>query len=925
MDGLHRELDEIKVEREKLKAEYIVKAEICERLRKAHSEQLDKFRNVDLVIEKQAKELGAKSEEIFEMRKKYEDLKSSLCEKESSLKHLISMNEKLTVDCSEKLQKLEGENRELEKKVRASDQEIEGLKRFLLNSERKQLEAGVNAQAAEELTLRDGIIIKLEEENREVQYQLKWKNEQFKHLEEVLKMVKDQFSSSKKGWEREKSALLEEISILQKSLNSQSRISEGLKTQLMMCNQALSHEESRRKLLEVQVSEFSLHFENVYVEYLPEAKSKTDCLTSQRNEEIASLRNSMGTKDTCIKDMEFRIMHLEQVNQELRRSLKELKEEVQTNKAGADSSLMKLHNKFQCLEEVHNNCSLNLKATEAEWSFRLKQLEEAMNCHISEVKQKSKQVQELQSELESCHASIEVLNEEISLVLVVLKSESSEAYAKLLNAKAEVELRNKEKKATNLLLTKQLKMKNSNLNEALVDLVQEPRELPLAGKRVQSFNYIEQPQMFLKEDPQRHQILLEDSTGCQLHLKEPNLERAQMKDRRDFSKVLETSNSELPEKALGKAEIEIGLQKCKLTPASVKDSLKEKEEIIKQVGIFRLAQEEIVRTLEQEKENLIHTGKEHEKKISDLEQQIVFLETAIAEKVQLIEVVQREKETYLQIAEEKDDTIKDLHREIDRLKQESMRRELHADNIFDPEKEKLLDVIKDKEQSIVHLQTLVTLLEKDLTNAVICAFSEVTEKQVEIKVLSDALEKVEYEANLEVQEKNKKVVELEREVNDLGHKLKFQKESLSHSKPRAEQLEASLETNMLKTKQLEDQIVNERRHLEGLLKKLELEKRALIEDIAKLRSERDNMLFHAESICDWISDFSCDDVKMMEMLEKILKISEEGKGLTDLADSDGLCDSTREDANISSPARKKLEESREERWPLKELNHYQLQ
>lgn len=55
-------------------------------------------------------------------------------------------------------------------------------------------------------------------------------------------------------------------------------------------------------------------------------------------------------------------------------------------------------------------------------------------------------------ELESCHFLLEVQNEEISLLIMVLKSELYTAYSKLFNEKAELEISNKETEQTILFI-----------------------------------------------------------------------------------------------------------------------------------------------------------------------------------------------------------------------------------------------------------------------------------------------------------------------------------------------------------------------------------------------------------------------------------------------------------------------------------------
>ncbi|KAF8377383.1 hypothetical protein HHK36_030760 [Tetracentron sinense] len=525
MDGVYKELDEVKAEMEKLKAEYQAKTELSEKLRKVYNEKMVENEAAKLKIEKHAQDLSAKADEISLAKQMCDDLKSDLHEKESVLRHLSSANDKLRADCGEKLRNLEGENRELVlaldeanarikdqvQKIRVYEEEIECLKGLLSVSEKKCFEAEQRAQASKELRQRDDMLMKLEEENRKVEDQLKWKKEQFEHLEEAHEKLQDQFRANKEESELEKSTLLGEIYSLQTSLDSQTRISEGLQSQLQMCNQALAHEESRRKILEVQVSESKASFENVFAEY-QEEKSKIGSLTVRRDEEIASLRNSLCTKETLSKEMEFRLGHLEQENDELRQSLKEL-QEAQIHRAGAASSLTKLRTKLKSLELAHKDCSTNLKAREVEWSSQMDKSNEDLNDCRCELKCKDEQIHELQKELESCHSSamqLKLQNEENSVMLIVLKSGFSESHSKLSNAQAEIELCNKEREEKVAILIKQLETKNSSLVKAHVDIEQEHEKAASLTRRVVSLEAERSSQM---------EKMNRDLNGCRCELK----------------------------------------------------------------------------------------------------------------------------------------------------------------------------------------------------------------------------------------------------------------------------------------------------------------------------------------------------------------------------------------------------------------------
>ncbi|XWS33396.1 hypothetical protein CRYUN_Cryun22dG0078600 [Craigia yunnanensis] len=170
MEKVYKELDEVKVENEKLRADFKSKAELCEHLKEVQNKQ-------------QANE----------------DLKSSLNEKESIIRHLNAAKDKLRAERDERNQKWEQENRKLvlaldeaneknidqEQKINVLRAEIEGLKDNLSVSQKKCSEAEKKAKNQKELRERDDLLVKAEEDRRKVEDKLKWKKEQFKHLEEA--------------------------------------------------------------------------------------------------------------------------------------------------------------------------------------------------------------------------------------------------------------------------------------------------------------------------------------------------------------------------------------------------------------------------------------------------------------------------------------------------------------------------------------------------------------------------------------------------------------------------------------------------------------------------------------------------------------------------------------------------------------------
>lgn len=468
MSTVYEELDEAKAEIEKLRADYRIKLEFSENLKRAHNEQMIKFQEANLKVDKISQQLNEKAEEISVANQMYEELKSKLKEKEAVIKHLTCVNDKLRADCREKLQSSEEENRGLalalyeanskntdqEQLIRSFKVEIEGLKGIVSVSENKCSEVDRKHKAFQNMRPGEEVLLKLEEEKNKCENQLKWKKEQFSHLEEAHKKLRHEFQVSEKEWEKERASLIDEISRLQANLDSQTRISESLQSRLQMCNQALAHEESKRKYLEVQLSESKTNFDNVFAEY-EEAKSTIESLTGQRDKEIASLRNSLGTRESIYKEMEYQVRMLEQEKKELMESLKELQEAQIREGGGSASSLTKLRNKLRCLEQVHKDCSARLKSKEAEWHSQLEVIMDKLNNCSSELESKNILIDQLKIEAEGHDSLIVQLalhNEEAAVMVLVLRSGLFEAQVKLADVYVNLDQKNKENKESLSLL-----------------------------------------------------------------------------------------------------------------------------------------------------------------------------------------------------------------------------------------------------------------------------------------------------------------------------------------------------------------------------------------------------------------------------------------------------------------------------------------
>ncbi|XP_057961756.1 uncharacterized protein At4g38062 isoform X1 [Malania oleifera] len=938
MDRVYRELDEAKVENEKLKAEYRIKAELSESLKKAHNEELAKIQRLSLKIDKQAEELNEKAEEISSFRQMCEELKCNLNEKDGIIRSLSSANEKLRVDCTQKLKKSEQENKEMamaldeangknidqEQKIRAFKDEIESLKEILSVSQRKRSEAEEKARVPKELRQRDDMLLKLERESRKVEDQLKWKKEQFKHLEDAHEKLRGQFCTSKKEWDLEKSSLLDDLCSLQTSLDSQTRISEDLQNRLKMCNQALAHEESRRKHLEFQLSEYKMRFENVFSE-CQEAKLKMEDLTIQRDREIAALRTSLDTKRTLYKEMDYKAGKLEQENQELRVSLKEF-QEAKIHEAGTSSSLGKLRGKLKNLEQMHRSCSANLRAKEEEWRSQMERLIMDLNDCRSELEGKDMAIKELKLELEGCHSSImqlKLLNEENSVMLLVLKSAFAEAKSMLDNEKAEMDLHNKEKQENISHLMKELEMKNAALLRAQLAIEEEHEKAASLLRRADSLDLIEQQQFVMQKELERHKEMLEESSMYQLRLKDQALQmESDFREKlREVCDALDAANSELAEKICDGSEAEFELQVWKSIAERLKVDLEGNHEKRREIELSLLAQVEVEETLKQEKDSLICELEERGRRIDSLQQQIGSLDQELEKMRAETEAVKSKQVN----AEAKDKTLEKHQEEFERL-EELVRIKLEdVEKTFQYEKGHLLQLVEEKDQKIDNLQQLVQSFERNSDSLNLSFSSQLAQKQAEIDLIHKAWQKIATDEVLkaqELQETKLMIVELENNISDLCQKLELQEKSLSCSKREAQEMKADLEAKQLEVKIFTDQLENKLRATDASLNKLGDEKVKLLDNITKLSSERESLLSFVGDLWGKIGRYSSEDMQLMRMLESIVQTLSGNEMDVDLNGGDELFfNSIKENVSADfSPAVKKFEVIPNERSPFRELN-----
>ncbi|XP_055829030.1 uncharacterized protein At4g38062 [Solanum dulcamara] len=749
--------------------------------------------------------------EIEENRKLEDQLKW----KKEQFSHLEEAHGKLR----QQLQKCEEEKKGLalaldsanstnvdqEQQICSLKKEIEGLREFLSASQIKSSEAEKRAKTSKELRHNDDMLLDMEEEIKKLADQLKWKKEQFSHLEEAHGRLKQQHQEEEKDWEKERSTLLDEISKLQVSLDSQLRISKDLESRLWMCNQALAHEESRRKLLEVQLAESKTSLNSVCAEY-EESKSIIESLTCQRDKEIANLRDILGTRDALHKEMEYQFRRVEQENHELMTSLKEL-QEAKIQEAGASSSSSKLRNKLRGLEQVHKDCFGNLKAKEAEWASKLEKLTGELDLCKSSVQSKDTLITELREELEICESltlQLTLQNEETSMMLLVLKSQFSELHQRIADDYASMELEKREGVENISTLIKQLNKKNEALVRVQEDLEEEREKVALLSEKIEALNSEEQQQLPLQREVDTLKEMLKEASTSQGHLKEQVLHtKSDLEQVRD---ALDRANEELAESFNEGNELEFELQVWKSVAEKLKANLEENLQMRRQVEASLLAQADVEFDLKQERENLelelaekdirvnelqqqlfnqereqtarLSENIEDKKNTQDLQKEVEYLEQewvrkelegAILAQVEAETKHKKEKESLHQLVEEKDHRISDLQKEVEYLEQEWVRKELEgailaqveAETKHKKEKESLHQLVEEKDHRISDLQKEVEYLEqewvrKELEGAILAQVEAETKHKKEKESLHQLVE-----------EKDHRISDLQKEVEYL--------------------------------------------------------------------------------------------------------------------------------------------------------------
>lgn len=734
---MSKELDDLRDEVEALTAQLRAKSDLADGLKRAGADQATRLRDARAEAEQHAAQAAARGEEAAAARERCTALEARMAEKEKSLRHLCTTHEALKGTLREKIDGLEADKRSLlaaledaevrrgeqEAALRARDEEVARLRGLLSEKERRCGEAEKRALAPREVVMRDDMLVKLEEEKAAVEGKLKWKAEQFRHLEEALKKVQDDFRVAKKEWGSDRSTLVDRIATLEANFDSKTRVAEDFRSRLEMCSQALAHEEGRRKRVEAEMSELRRMYGNMISEY-EEAKSMVESLSAKRDGEIASLRSSLAEKVTLLKEMGYSNAHLEQQNEDMRSMLKEY-QEAQIGGADAVVSLKGLREKFRALEQTHRSCTEKLRDKEAEWRMQLDKLGCDLDGCLSQLESKDMIIRELQLELLGSYRSLEqqtVENWEALISRIVLESKFHESCTCIDVVRRSMRHHCEEIEKEIASARKQLEEKTSIIVQSEAEQKQQSEVIVKLHARIEELEHTEQEDLKMKRQLDIYKEML-DNTSRDVHcLKDEASEKenALQEKLRETLGALDEANCALADRKSELNQLEINLhqqkqaianlEKVKLDMQTQLEGYMEDNRILKRdLDAALIAEMEAKQLLRQEKTELLHALDEAKYALSERNAELTQFEINNHQQKQALENLGKLKvdmEIELKTCMDKNCVLK---RDLD----VALIAKMEAEESCTKEKEELSNTINKKGMMIDELQQYIALLEEE--------------------------------------------------------------------------------------------------------------------------------------------------------------------------------------------------------------------
>lgn len=746
--------------------------------------------------------------------------------------------------------------------------------------------------ALEELRSKSGHLLKVEQEHNTAQEQLKWRKEQFGLLEEAHKKLQQQFQDQKDEWEGEKVGLITEISNLQINLESQCRQSKDLELQLQRCNQALAHEESRRKVLEIQAEESRYGFEKVAAEF-EEARSVIESLTEKSSKEVGHLRDSLASKERQVREMEVKQTRMEQENQELKSML----DEFQAFKYGSDEmqgSLERFKMKYAAIEESYKEISETMKRKESQWDKEREEMLKTLNDCQVDVVSKDGKIYGLQNQLEGALSTVERLTyqkAELSQRLTISESEYQQAQSKLMAENLTLESSCKRKNEEVDCLKDQLQAKQKAFEQIQQELDQHQRTIEMMTGKCQSLEALEVQFLALQEEVNRKQEQFQSLSKSRDLLQHQMLQKEQS-HKAEVKKVTDTfeeTNACLRAKEQRENELHNELRRLQEVidnNQAIRVTLENKTEeyqhrlqaLQQEMSEASNAHSLLEEKSKAEKAALLDVIKVRDRKIEELKEQVMHFE-------QTLNRLSQQEESWLEMQAQHKQLLGQRTRELESLAVANAKLETVGRQLLDCEQERniLQKCLESKETDMGELQKKNEVLSAEksaIVNSIKVHEDKISRLVEENENNNLALQ----QACTKLELADSKLDDRDRDIAELQQKLKqvdVLHQELSHTEKKMQQLEILLGEGRSCIQEKEEKIYEfeiavEHLRNEVLLVKQELAEKEKDEAIlgSKLTSAQRELRAKEDQLIDMESN-----------LNDILKKSEEKQ-----AEIDRLCD-----------------------------------
>nr|CAD1840339.1 unnamed protein product [Ananas comosus var. bracteatus] len=365
---------------------------------------------------------------------------------------------------------------------------------------------------------------------------------------------------------------------------------------------------------------------------------------------------------------------------------------------------------------------------------------------------------------------------------------------------------------------------------------------------------------------------------------------------------------ELEDVLLGKMEVEEALKEEKeRSRRAIAENDKRTEELQQLIAVLKednsrleleaiSAKLEAENSLEEEKVRFHCIIAEKDKRIEELQQ----LSNVLKEDISRLELeatsvrleakksTEEEKKRFLETGRDMEKRFMEIKCQLDSLEQKCVQRMHEILRTFEQEKTKWSKFIEEKENAIADVQVTVQSLEHDLKQSLEDAAAlKLEEKQLEIERLFDTFEKIVTVHVIEGQDnlfKNILIEEMEKELETLKLKLKFEEEQLVTSKNMLQQAKAEIAKERLDSEKDKHRILNELKSmqsrkdsLEDQLGELKSKTKVFHNIIAHLVSERKELVGQVTEFSDSIALIVNADEKLISDWKRVmLKIRSKG-------------------------------------------------